>query len=482
MISIKNLQGDNVDISPAEFQHFTSKLDSRLLFEGCAEYEQSRQIFNHIFNRKPAFIIKPSGAADIQTTVKFAAKHQLLIAIKSGGHNVAGHASCEGGILIDLSLMQSIHVDTNTQQVRVEAGALLHKLDHETQSVGLAVPVGVVSVTGVAGLTLGGGFGWLTGKYGLAIDNLISAQLITSDGEIRDISKNNHVDLFWAIRGGSGNFGIITSFLFQAHPVGPDVLFCSPLYALEKAETVLVQWRDFMTKASQDLTSVAFIYRVPVSTHFPEHLHNQDVVMLAGVHIGKQKEAKKHIQNLCSFDGLLHDATSVMPFEQVQQWFENWNNDDVQPQRFYFKSIYTNQLDKPILKEFINGFRLRPLSTCKGNVSFVIQCLRGAFRDVPEEDTAFGSREPHFMLESNLAWIDAHFDDANIAWGRALWDRLAAYSNEHRIYINHSGVEEDHIGQLPSVFGKNYNKLRKIKKKYDPMNLFRQNANIPPAD
>ncbi|WP_299008723.1 FAD-binding oxidoreductase [uncultured Shewanella sp.] len=482
MINIKHLQGHNVDISPTEFQHFSSKLDSQILFEGCEEYEQSRQIFNHIFNRKPAFIIKPTGTADVQATVQFAMKHQLVISIKSGGHNVAGHASCEGGILMDLSLMQGIHVDTNTQQVRVEAGALLHKLDHETQAVGLAVPVGVVSVTGVAGLTLGGGFGWLTGKHGLSIDNLISAQIITSDGKIRDISKNKHADLFWAIKGGSGNFGIITSFLFQAHPVGPDVLFCSPMYAIDKAESVLLQWQNFMENASRDFTSVAFIYRVPVSTRFPKHLHNQDVVMLAGVHLGKHKEAHKHTQALCSFDGLLHDATSIMPFEQVQQWFENWNNDDLQPQRFYFKSIYTDQLDKPILKEFIDGFRLRPLSTCKGNVSFVIQCLRGAFKEVPEEDTAFGSRKPHFMLESNLAWIEDHFDDANIAWGRALWNRLSAYSNESRIYINHSGVEEDHLDRLASVFGKNYDKLRQIKKKYDPMNLFRHNANIPPAD
>lgn len=482
MARIKGLDNKDVDISEIDLQQFTSKLNSVVLYEGCDEYEASRKIFNHIFDQKPALIIKPTGAADVQATVRFAAKHQLLIAIKGGGHNVAGHASCEGGILVDLCLMQSVHVHSDTQQVRVEAGALLHKLDHETQAFGLAVPVGVVSVTGVAGLTLGGGFGWLTGKHGLSIDNMLSAQIVTSDGKILDISKDSYADLFWAIRGGSGNFGIVTSFLFQAHPVGPKVLFCSPMYAIDKAESVLLQWRDFMTQASRELTSVAFIYRVPVSTHFPEHLHNRDVVMLAGVHTGEHEEAKKHIQRLCAFDGLLHDATSIMPFEQVQQWFENWDSDKVQPQRFYFKSIYTNQLDQPILKEFIDGFRLRPLSTCKGNVSFVIQCLRGAYREVSEDATAFGSRDTDFMLESNLAWINPNFDDANIAWGRALWDRLAAYSSQNRIYLNHAGVAEDHISQLPSVFGKNYDKLRQIKKKYDPINLFRKNANIPPAD
>ncbi|MCL1125274.1 FAD-binding oxidoreductase [Shewanella surugensis] len=482
MIQIKGLNDTDVDISEAERQQFESTLNSEVLYEGCDEYEQSRQIFNHIFDRKPALIVKPTGVADIQTTVQFAAAHRLLIAIKGGGHNIAGHASCEGGILLDLCLMQGVYVDPKTQQVRVEAGTLLHKLDHETQAFGLAVPTGVVSVTGVAGLTLGGGFGWLTGKHGLSIDNLLAAQIVTSDGKVLNVSKNNHADLFWAIRGGSGNFGVVTSFLFQAHPVGPEVLFCGPMYAIDKAESVLLKWRDFMTHASRDLTSVAFIYRVPPSTHFPKHLHNQDVVMLAGVHTGESKEAKKQIEALRHFDGLIHDATSIMPFEAVQQWFEGWDVDKIQPQRFYFKSMFTNQLDQNILKEFIDGFRLRPLATCQGNVSFVIQCLRGVYREVPEEATAFGSRDTDFMLESNLAWIDANFDDANIAWGRALWDRLAAYSNNNRIYLNHSGVEEDHVGQLPSVFGKNYDKLRQIKKKYDPMNLFRKNANIPPAD
>ncbi|WP_299495407.1 FAD-binding oxidoreductase [uncultured Shewanella sp.] len=482
MIKVKGLNNKNVDIPEEEFDRFKALLNSNILFEDGHEYEESRQIFNHIFDRKPAFIVKPTGVADIQTCVIFAAKHKLLIAVKSGGHNVAGHASCEGGMLIDLCKMQSVYVDANTKQVRVEAGTLLGKLDHETQAFGLAVPVGTVSVTGIAGLTLGGGFGWLTGKHGLTIDNLLSAQIVTSDGRILTVSKDKHTDLFWALCGGSGNFGVVSSFLFQAHPIGPEVLFCSPMYPIDKAESVLLQWRDFMAQASQDLTSIAFIYRVPPSLHFPKHLHDQDVVMLAGVHVGEHKEAQKHIQRLCSFDGLVHDATSIIPFKQVQQWFENWNSNKVQPQRFYFKSIYTNQLSHSMLKEFIDGFRLRPLSTCKGNVSFVIQCLRGAYREIAEEATAFGSRDTDFMLESNLAWIDANFDDANIAWGRALWDRLATYSNQNRIYLNHAGIGEEHNQHLKKVYGKNYNKIRQIKKKYDPMNLFRKNANIPPAD
>ncbi|MTI33108.1 FAD-binding oxidoreductase [Xanthovirga aplysinae] len=472
---IKKIDGSFKQIAEEEFEAFKQKLRSQILCEGDNGYDEARSIFNHMIQRKPAVIIKANEVFDIQHVVKFVKEHQLLLSIKAGGHNVSGNAICECGILLDLSLLQEVQVDFSTQIVHAQAGVLLGRLDHETQKYGLAVPMGVISKTGMAGLTLGGGFGWLRTKYGLSVDCLLSVELVTAEGSLITANEKENPDLFWAIRGGGGNFGVVTSFCFQLNPVGPKLLFMAAIYSVERAKSIINFWRDFSIKANDNFSSKLDLFRVPAGSYYPSSLIGNDVIMISGIYLGPIEEAEQYMTPLRSQEGLLADKSKIMLYEDIQQVFDlialekNLSS--------YFKSLYVDQLNEEVIDLFLASFHKRPIYYAP----YVIMDLRGAMCRVPHDATAFGQRSPSYLLEFNLSWTDLGKTEEYLSWIRGQWKNFLPFSSSQGLYLNHSGLQEEGETLVKNTFGKNYPRLQKIKKKYDPLNLFRMNSNVLPA-
>ena len=299
------LQGSEKDIDNGLISNFRDSIAGQSLSDGDPGYDEARVIFNGMFDLKPAIIVRPVSVNDVIKTVNFARDNNILLAVKGGGHSVAGKCLCEGGITLDMRPMNEVIVDPASMTASVGAGTLLGELDTATQAHGLAVPAGIVSDTGVAGLTLGGGFGWLKGKYGLSIDNLLSVDIVTADGEYLKASQSENEDLFWAVRGGSGNFGVVTTFEFQLHPVGPELMFTAPLYPIENAKSVINFWRKFMADAPDEYTSMVFLMNVPESDMYPKELHGRAAVMIPGVYCGPVEEGESFVQPLRELDDLL---------------------------------------------------------------------------------------------------------------------------------------------------------------------------------
>ncbi len=468
------LEGSEKDIGNTQISNFRDSIAGEALLDGDPGYDEARVIFNGMFDIKPAIIVRPVSVNDVIKTVNFARSNNILLAVKGGGHSVAGKCLCEGGITLDMRPMNEVIVDPASMTASVGPGTLLGELDSATQAHGLAVPAGIVSDTGVAGLTLGGGFGWLKGKYGLSIDNLQSVDIVTADGEYLKASQSENEDLFWAVRGGSGNFGVVTNFEFRTHQVGPELMFTAPLYPIENAKSVINFWIEFMNSSPDEYTSMLFLMNVPEADAFPKELQGRAAVMIPGVHCGTVEEGERFVQPLRELDDLLLDLSGPKKYTEIQSFF-----DLPVPQgsfSCYFTSLYLNKFDQEMTDLLLDIFKNRPTKM----IPYIIQDLRGQNMRVPSGATAFGDRSAPYNLEINSAWTDPDESESMIAWTREAMNKFRPYS-PGRSYLNHTGLNEEGEAMVKRTYGSNYERLRQIKKKYDPGNLFRINQNITPA-
>jgi FAD/FMN-containing dehydrogenase len=403
--------------------------------------------------------------------VQFAGKYELLLAVRGGGHNVAGFATCDGGLVIDLSLMRGIRVDAQKHTARVEAGATWGDLDRETQAFGLAAPGGIVSTTGVAGLTLGGGQGWLRRTYGMTCDSVISADVVTADGEFLTASERDHPDLFWALRGGGGNFGVVTEFEYRLHPVGPIVAFAAPMYSMETAPRILSGFRAFAEAAADEVNVSATFWTIPPVPGFPSHLHGRDVLIVSGIYVGEPERGERVLEPLRVIDEPIFDMSTRLPYTALQQLF-----DPFFPKGellYYWKAIYLDSLNDEVVAEIAAASSRRPSSMSM----IAVWALGGAMRRMGVEETAVGSRDAPFVVEILANWKDPDATEQNIAWARHLFEAMRRFSSG-KPNLNFPGLAEDTKQFVIAAFGPHYERLASVKRKFDPKNLFRLNQNI----
>jgi FAD/FMN-containing dehydrogenase len=435
-------------------------------------YDEARAVRNGLIDRHPVLIARCSGTADVVECVNFAREHDLQLSVRGGAHNVAGNAVNDGGLVIDLSGMRGVHVDPTACTVRAQGGATWGDVDRETQLYGLAVPGGVISSTGIAGLTLHGGVGWLRRTYGLSLDNLRSVEIVTANGQVRTASATENAELFWAVRGAGSNFGVITSFEFQAHPVGPMVALAAPAYALEDAARVIPAWRDFMASAPDTISSHALFWSVPAAEMFPPELHGRAVVIPATVYSGPAAEGEQALRPLRELAEPVLDLSGTMPYTALQSGFDwafpkGW--------LYYWKSLYLNALDDDAITEIIHLAAERP----SPQSLIALWHHGGAMTHVGPAETAFGSRAAPYLISFDTTWTDPEETDRAIAWTRDAWRSMHRFS-DGGLYLNFPGFGEEKDALVRAGYGANYDRLVALKTEYDPDNLFRMNLNIPP--
>jgi FAD/FMN-containing dehydrogenase len=452
----------------------SANLLGELLQPGDPEYEDARTVRNGLIDRRPALIARCSGAADVIAAVNFARERGLLLSVRGGGHNVAGNAVNDGGLVIDLSRMRGVRVDLKAGTVRAEGGATWAELDHETQVYGFAVPGGVVSSTGIGGLTLHGGLGALRRKYGLTIDSLISVDIVTADGTLRTASAEENADLFWAVRGAGSNFGVVTSFEFAMHPVGPLVALAATAYAPEDAHRVLAGWRDYMAAAPDEISSMAVFWSLLPADIFPPELHHRPMVLIAAVHSGAAEEGEAALLPLRHLAEPILDMSGTLPYTVLQSGFDSFFP---KGGLYYWKSLYLNTLGEAEIATLASIGTDRP--TPQSAVG--IWHLGGQMARPAATDTAFGSRAAPYMLSLDTTWTDPADTARCIQWTRDTW-RTAHQFSSGGLYLNFAGFGEEKEALVRASYGENYERLVDIKTRYDPTNLFRMNNNIHPAE
>src|SRR5215468_6068579 len=447
------------------------KVRGTVALPGEDGYDAARSIWNAMIDRRPALVVRCLGAADVINAVKLARDEKLLLAVRSGGHNIAGNAVCDGGLLIDLSPMKSVRVDPAARTARVEPGATLADFDREAQAFALATPLGINSTTGVAGLTLGGGFGWTTRKFGLTIDNLISADVVTADGKLIRASEAEHHDLFWALRGGGGNFGVVTSFEFKLHPLGPEVLSGLVAHPLEKPGELLSEFRHIAREAPDELTIWVVMRKAPPLPFLPAEWHGKEVLIFAACYSGDMKEGEKAVKALRALGTPIADVISPHPFTGWQAAFDPLLAPGA---RNYWKSHDFIDLPDAALRAIMDAVRALPSPECEVFIAHV----GGAMARVAASATAWPNRDAHFIMNAHTRWRDKAQDSACVAWARRLYEAAAPFASGS-VYVNFMPADESH--RVENAYGTNYSRLAEIKRRYDPDNLFRMNQNIRPT-
>jgi FAD/FMN-containing dehydrogenase len=435
----------------------------------------ARAVFNAMHRSRPDVIASCATTDDVVAAVKRAREENLRVAVRGGGHSVAGLSAIEGGMLIDLAPMNGVEVDAERRIAKVGGGALWSDLDGATQEHGLAVPGGVVSDTGVAGLTLGGGYGWLRRKYGLSCDSIVEAELVTADGSVVTASADENPDLYWAIRGGGGNFGIVTTFTFELHEVGPEVAFAATFYPLEDAGEIMRGWRDYVESAPDEVTSVCVTLTFPANPDLPEAVHDRPVIIVGGVYVGDVDAGLAEMQPLRELGTPLFDMSGPTPFVGVQTGFDPLFPRDTL--RSYWKSQYVDELSDAAIDTIAAKAQDRPAPLTLVNTFH----MGGAIARVGEEDTAFATRTSPYMVSIDGMWTEEGDDQANVAWVRSAWNDVGEYGTGE-VYLNFTGLaDEDATAGVDSAMGRNLGRLAEIKAKYDPDNFFRINNNVVPA-
>jgi FAD/FMN-containing dehydrogenase len=453
-----------------EIQKFSAALRGKLILPGDKDYEEARKVYNAMIDKRPAMIVQCVNAADVILCVNFARENKLPVAIRSGGHNVAGLASVDDGLVIDLSLMKGIHVDPKSNTALVEAGCTLGDVDHATHAFGKAIPTGTLSTTGLAGLTLGGGIGHLTRKYGLSIDNLLSVDMVLADGRYVTASAEFNPDLFWAIRGGGGNFGVITDFVFRLNPV--DTVYAGPMiYPLEKAAEVMKYFRDFILKAPEDITGFFVFLNVPPGPPFPVELQKKNMCGIVWNYVGPIDKAEDVFRPIRKFLTPALDLVGPIPYPALQSMFDPLLPAGLQ---HYWKADFIKELnDQAIAAHIQNGSKLPTLLS-----QMHLYPINGAAHRVKKDETAFGYRDANFAAV--IVGVDPDPMNAGkiTQWARDYWNAIHPYSLGGG-YVNF--IMEEGQEQARASYGDNYQRLAEIKKKYDPTNFFRINQNIVPA-
>jgi FAD/FMN-containing dehydrogenase len=463
-INVRTTTGDEVMIDEALLAQLRTNLAGQVLGRGDRGYQEAREVFNGMINRHPSLIVRCTGVADVLQAVRFARSSNLLVSVRGGGHNVAGNAVCEGGIMIDLSPMTSVRVDPLRRTARAAGGAPWRTLDRETQSFRLATTGGLISTTGIAGLTLGGGLGWLARLHGLTCDNLLSADIVTAEGEFLTASSTEHADLFWGLRGGGGNFGIVTSFEYRLHPVS-SVVGGLLIHPLERAKEVLRFFREVSLDAPDTLTCYAGLLALPDGTR---------VVAFVVGFLGPEDEAESALRSLRSFGPPNADMIRPMLYCELQQMLDASYPSGL---HHYWKSSFLANLSDEAVDTLVAHFLKAPSPQCH----VIIEQLGGAIRQVARGETAFYHRDmPHDLLILGV-WTKPDEKESCVNWARELWHAMQPFCGEGA-YVNYLGqAGEEGAARVKSAYAGNYPRLMALKQKYDPTNFFRLNQNIQPG-
>ncbi len=438
---------------------------------GDEMYDQTRKVWNGMIDRHPAVIVRCAGTSDVMKAVKFAHDQGLkTVSIRGGGHNIAGNAVCEGGLMIDLSPMKSVRVDPVRRTARVEPGATWRQFDLEAQAFGLATTGGLVSSTGVAGFTLGGGIGWLVRKHGLAMDNLISVDLVTADGRLVSASVSENPDLFWGVRGGGGNFGIVTCFEFQLHPVGPIIVGGPVMHRAKDAEALLRFHREFVKAIPDELTTLVVFLTAPPLPFLPQEVVGTHLVAVVACYSGPVAEGERLLAPLKKFGQPVADLIGPMPYAVLQSLFDESAPSGIQN---YWKSAYLKGLDDEAIETILENVERAPSPL----TAVHLHHLGGAMRRFGDDATAFGNRDASFVLNMVSAWTDPKDDEKNIEWTRDFFEEMKGFTTG--AYVNFLGEEGEE--RVKSAYGEEkYRRLAALKAKYDPTNFFHMNQNIKP--
>lgn len=441
----------------------------QVLLPGETGYEKARRVWNGMIDRHPAVVVRAAGVADVIAAVRMARADKMLLAVRGGGHNVAGHATCDGGMVLDLSALRSVRVNPVACTARVEPGATWKDFDHETSAFGLASTGGMVSTTGVAGFTLGGGLGWLMRKHGLACDNLRSVDLVTADGRLLSASARENADLFWGVRGGGGNFGIVTSFEFELHPL-PDLYGGMMLYRMADAGDVLRFYRGYAARLPDAMTSFAAIITAPPEPYIPAQLQRQPTLALAVAYAGDVAEGEALVRPLREHRKPAFERLGPLPYPVLQSLFDASAPPGMQN---YWKSCYLTELSDGLIATILRFAADLP----QPMAGIHIHQMGGAVKRRGTEETAFVHRDAEYCLNLVTCWWNCEQNAANIAWTRACFDAVKPFSSG--VYVNFLGEEGEE--RVRAAYGRVYERLAALKAKYDPTNFFRLNQNVPPA-
>ena len=467
---VQMLDVATTDIRDTDFQALRTSFRGRLILPSDPQFDEARRVWNGTIDRRPALIAQCSGAADVITAVKFAAHHGLLVAVRGGGHSIPGHSVCDGGLVIDLSAMRGVVVDPGRSTVRAQGGALWGDVDHESQAFGLATPGGVVSTTGIAGLTLGGGSqSWLIRKYANAADNLISADVVTANGEFVTANDRENADLFWALRGGGGNFGIVTSFEFQLHPVGPIVLAGGAFFSWDRLKEITEFYLDYVKTVPDELTTMLFYWSAPPAPFLPESIHGRNVAIIAACYAGPIEAGEKVVAPIRALKPTV-DILGPLPYAALQAMF-----DPIVPKGIcgYVKSDYFDDIPPAMVDDLVAWAERKPYAMSMGRLNH----FGGAMSRIADDATPFPHRKALFAFSPDALWNKPEEADASVQWVKGYWQALRAYS-PRGAYVNFMADEgEDRVRES---YRGNYDRLVQIKRRYDPTNLFRLNQNIKP--
>lgn len=465
-LQVSTTKGTKTTLSEAAIEDFQNSLRGQLIAPGDEAYDKARLVWNGMIDRRPAFIAQCLGASDVINCVNFARDNNLLVSVRGGGHNVGGNAVCDGGLMIDLSLMKGMRVDATTRTARAEPGLTWGEFDHETQAFGLATPGGQISTTGIAGLTLGGGWGWLSRTYGLVSDNLLSADIVTADGQLRVASATENADLFWGIRGGGGNFGIVTSFEYRLYPVGP-LLAGLVVHPLEKATEVLKFYRDFSANMPDGLACHAVLMNSP---------EGEPIAGLAVCYSGPIEEGERVLCPLREFGPPVADLIGVMPYTEVQKMVDAPYPAGLHS---YWKSSFLKEISDGAIETLVSHFANRPSPMCHILIEGI---LGGEISRKGQDETAFNHRDVKYSFLSFGVTPELAQSGECIRWARALWEAMQPFSSD-AVYVNYLGQEADEGAQrIRDAYGpEKYERLLALKNRYDPANLFCMNQNITPT-
>ena len=467
---VKTLSGGEASIDDAMIQALSESLQGDVVTPASPSYDEVREIWNAMIDRRPGIIVRCASAEDVARAVNLARENNLLVTVRGAGHNIAGNSIADGAFMIDLSGMKSVTVDAAKKTATAGPGVTLGELDAATQEHGLATSTGINSTTGIAGLTLGGGFGWLSRKYGMTIDNLISANVVTANGDLVKASAESHPDLFWAIRGGGGNFGIVTSFEYQLHAVGPEILSGLIVHPGSEARACLDFYRDFAAQAPDELTTWVVMRKAPPLPFLAEEVHGTDVLIFAVMYAGDMESGEKAVQALRDYGSPIADVIGPHPFVGWQAAFDPLLTPGL---RNYWKSHNFAGLSDELIDVLVTAAANLP----SPHTEIFTAQLGGAQARVDPTATAYWPRDSAFTMNVHTRWEDAADDEQCVSWARKLFNDTEPHATGG-VYVNF--MPEDEADRVGNAYGGNYDRLAAIKREYDPRNLFRVNHNIAP--
>ncbi|MGH3823194.1 MAG: FAD-binding oxidoreductase [Pseudonocardiaceae bacterium] len=469
-VDVSGLEGGHVSLTSAQLTALAARLEGPVLYPGDEGWGDAAAVFNGMVAKRPALVVQPSSAGDVAAVVRFARDRGLLLGIKGGGHNIAGTSIAAGGVTLDMSRMRGVTVHPEAKLVHVGAGCLLKDVDEATQEYGLATVLGLVSDTGVAGLALGGGFGYLTRRFGWTVDNLEEVEIVTADGAIRTANRDENAELFWALRGGGGNLGVVTRFTFRLHDLGPTITGGAIAWNADRAGEVLAAYRDLTESAPRELTAAVIVSLAPPAPFLPPDCHGKPIVWMLVCHSGAHADAD--LAAVRTLADPLVDMITVKPYIDQQSMF-----DGELPKGFhyYLKSEYLSRLSS----EFLSAFCRAALKVTSPVSESMIVHIGGALNEREPDDGAVGNRDARYVTWFDGAWPTGTHGEEHIAWARAAWETIRPFSTGGN-YINFQTADENEQ-RVRETYGGNFDRLVEVKNIYDPDNLFRVNRNIRPA-